>query len=413
MDGLVFISLSALWLFLIWGLSDLAAVKILSLGSWPLYWLVTLSAGLLPLPLALILLGLGWHPTPPLIILEPLTSVHTDLSALNYSHTPWLLLLFICLYAGGALSQLYLLFRSYRRLNRLRSESRLHRDQGYILHLHTARIPPCSFGWQTPVILIPKILLQDISPEGRKAVYAHEASHIRAKDPQIMIVLLIIKALLWPHPAIWSFVRKWQNAIEVRADNQALKGASQNLRRHYGQILLTQMRKYKGGTLPCPSATLNLSNLRSAKMRVKNIMNPNPQRDKTRVQEFHLAGVAIVGTFSAALAISSMAGSPQMPVKPLQPLVREPPIFPAHCVPNGGASSAEIVLQHSITPDGHVKNIKVIKSDNACFNGAAIASLKKWAYPPLKKGASRAARKNVDVMIKFVTDEQWKNKKTQ
>lgn len=64
-------------------------------------------------------------------------------------------------------------------------------------------LSPMVIGHFKPVVLIPRILAGNLSPEEMKIVLQHELAHIKRNDFLINIFQLVIESLFFFHPATW------------------------------------------------------------------------------------------------------------------------------------------------------------------------------------------------------------------
>ncbi len=409
MNWLLFLSSASVWLFSIWGLSVFMAARSKGLTGWPEYWLAVLFTGIAAPVVTTIIIQSGVL-SPPNVLVDIFNAqskmggfianagVQSGLSIMG-ALLGWV-------YFLGAVLFLFRLARQVVLLNRARQTGTRHVDAGYEIIETAQACPPCSVGIFSPAILMPLNLRKQISANQRKMIYAHEAAHIKYRDPQTMLVLYILKALMWPYPPVHHMVRRWLDAAEMRADNAVLRGADKNLRESYGRLLLEVLRKYspqtgKGGTLPCPSATLNLEHLRSAKMRVNNILNENAGAFKSKRPNIQLGILTSMAVLLGSYGLIATAGEISSPDKDAQPIVRYPPMFPANCTANPGKYAASVFVKFDVSKQGDVENIRVTKSDNPCFNKATKISVAKWKYEPVLKNGKPRKRKNVQAMIAY------------
>ena len=409
MNWLLFLAAGSVWLFAIWGLSAFLAARAKNLEGWPEYWLAALFAGIAAPAVTIIIIQSGIL-SPRNILAETFVAqtgmgdlitnagVQTGISILG-ALAGWVYLL-------GATLFLFRLARQMVFLHRARQTGARRVDVGYEIIETGQAYPPCSTGILRPVILMPSHLREQISENQRKMIYAHEAAHIKYRDPQIMFVLYTLKTLMWPYPPVHNMVRRWLDAAEMRADNTVLQDADKNLRETYGRLLLEVLRKYspqtgKGGTLPCPSATLNLEHLRSAKMRVNNIMNQTTGPFKTKRLKIQLGILTGVAVLLGSYGLIATAGESVSPDKDAQPIVRYPPIFPADCEADPGKYAASVYVKFDVDKRGVVENVRVTKSDNPCFDKTTKNSVAKWKYAPIFENGKPRRRKDVQAMVAY------------
>ncbi len=408
-----YILLSSLWVLFVWMLSVVTSKIFSSLRNWPEFWLAVIFAGFFTPTISLLLLTIGMHAPADIAVFKPITNLpfvgteqNGHISALMQFAVPISLLI----YFGGTIIYLYRLSIGWRQLRKAVLNKSTKLIHGNNVVFTDGNEAPCAFGVFKPVIIMPTALQAQLKPKVLGLILNHEAAHIQFKDPVIMLCLHVAKALFWPHPAIHALVKHWQFAAELRADTIALMGEDKNLRQAYGQVLVKILRTYGAenrrkegkGTLPCPSATLNLNNYRSAKMRVENIMNQEEGFFKTKRLKVGLYALTCVALMSGSYGLVAAAGPGPTSDRDAQPIVRYPPIFPVNCVANTGSFAASVSVIFDVDKTGKVENIHVTSSDNPCFNQATIDSVSQWKYAPVLNRGKPRKRTGVQSMIKFM-----------
>jgi beta-lactamase regulating signal transducer with metallopeptidase domain len=95
---------------------------------------------------------------------------------------------------------------------------------------------PAVFGIWRHFIVIPRWALS-LDEEARALMLCHEREHLRAHDPQCLLMGMMA-ALLFPwNAALWLLVRRLRLAIELDCDDRVLRGHADA--RAYGSLLLT------------------------------------------------------------------------------------------------------------------------------------------------------------------------------
>jgi hypothetical protein len=99
----------------------------------------------------------------------------------------------------------------------------------------SGRVGPAAIGLLRSEIVVPTWLLTRSNAEQQMAV-AHESSHKRARDPQLLGAAWIALILFPWNPALWLMVSRLRLAIEVDCDRRVLRGGvSPNA---YGSLLV-------------------------------------------------------------------------------------------------------------------------------------------------------------------------------
>ncbi|MGC2162212.1 MAG: M56 family metallopeptidase [Silvibacterium sp.] len=95
---------------------------------------------------------------------------------------------------------------------------------------------PGTFGWVSPIILLPPFCLQQDRIE-LEIVFRHELQHIRRRDFVFMSIASLCRALLFFHPAIWYAMRRLRLESELACD-LAVVGDSPEQRATYAECLV-------------------------------------------------------------------------------------------------------------------------------------------------------------------------------
>lgn len=132
----------------------------------------------------------------------------------------------------GGLSLVLLL--SYRRQRALLRRSSPRTMAGAVVHV-SANTGPAVIGAAEPAIVVPHWLL-DRTEEEQRLVVAHEAAHIAALDPQLLLAGCAAVALMPWNPAAWFVLARLRLAIELDCDARVLAHGTDT--RRYGQLLI-------------------------------------------------------------------------------------------------------------------------------------------------------------------------------
>jgi len=96
---------------------------------------------------------------------------------------------------------------------------------------------PLCFGVWRPTVLLP---VGTASPGERRAILAHEFAHLAHRDPLRNVVLTLLAALWWFHPAAWWVGRALRQIQEDRCDDAVLRTAADPT--EYGDALVRVAR---------------------------------------------------------------------------------------------------------------------------------------------------------------------------
>lgn len=62
------------------------------------------------------------------------------------------------------------------------------------------------------------------------------------------------------------------------------------------------------------------------------------------------------------------------------PIIRFPPQYPEAC--RARAAQGVVLVQYDVTARGEVANVRILSSDNSCFDRTVIKTIMGWKYPP-------------------------------
>ncbi|HEU4586283.1 MAG TPA: M56 family metallopeptidase [Gemmatimonadaceae bacterium] len=110
-----------------------------------------------------------------------------------------------------------------------------------VAELHGARVRlapdagPAVVGLTHPEIVVPHWLLQRSDAEQRMVI-AHEAEHLRARDPLLLSLACVAAAFAAWHPAMWWMLSRLRLAVELDCDDRIVRSGIAP--RSYGALLI-------------------------------------------------------------------------------------------------------------------------------------------------------------------------------
>jgi TonB family protein len=164
-------------------------------------------------------------------------------------------------WAFGTLALLLRLFFSVTRLSRIIRTAHGNRP---ILTSSVIGVPLVAGAWRPAVLLPPAAQAWTLSC--RRAVIAHEAAHIRRRDPVILLAVHITTALYWFHPLCWIAAARLRAESERACDDAALRSGLQPS--GYATRLLELARKFN------PQLAIPMATTSYLESRVKSILDP-------------------------------------------------------------------------------------------------------------------------------------------
>lgn len=228
-----------------------AASVVLGVGAWiadrllrplraPTRWL---WAGLLVVPLALAVVA-PWRSGPPAgaapagvpspIASAPLSSTLSSLAEATSTWPDWLERTLSAAWFGSALVALATIVIAHGRVARVAACAVATRLDGVRVRVSEA-MGPVVVGLSAPELVIPRWVCRRPEVE-RRMILAHEAAHVAARDPLLLLGGAVAAALAPWNPIGWWAFARLRLAIELDCDGRVLRaGAS---RQAYGELLL-------------------------------------------------------------------------------------------------------------------------------------------------------------------------------
>lgn len=82
-------------------------------------------------------------------------------------------------------------------------------------------VPAATLGFLRPRVVITPPLTRALDPAALRAVEAHEAAHVRHRDPLRIWLAHLAADLQWPWPYAQRLLRAWRQALEHARDDEA------------------------------------------------------------------------------------------------------------------------------------------------------------------------------------------------
>lgn len=110
--------------------------------------------------------------------------------------------------------------------------------------LATALVPtPATFGFWNPKVLIPEHLAGRLDREEWECIFIHELIHIRRRDYMWNGLMMLVSALHWFNPLMWTAFLKMREDQEVSCDAKTMEHVSKV---QYGKTLIKMLEMNAG-----------------------------------------------------------------------------------------------------------------------------------------------------------------------
>lgn len=85
----------------------------------------------------------------------------------------------------------------------------------------------------------------------------------------------------------------------------------------------------------------------------------------------------------------------------IQPVKRSPPRNFEGCIVPGSPVTAFVRVRFDIREDGSTTNIRVVDTNDPCYNRATIAAVERWRYTPYRVNGEAITRSDVETRVRF------------
>lgn len=308
----------------------------------------------------------------------------------------------LALWLGGTL--LAALAMSFVQHAYLRSLGRLIVDPQGHWRSDAVASPALVGAWNTKLVL-PADFEQRYAADECALILAHEAVHVRRRDPLANAIAAVALCLFWFNPLAWWALGRFRFDQELACD-EAVLAERPGARRSYASAMLkSQLAADAGLRLPlgCHWAARH-----PLKERITMLKRPIPAPAR------RLSGLVLSLALAAACSYAAWASDTPttQPVRHLQQLVAadrmDPPAYPKELL----ASKVEgkVVLDILVGADGHVADARVFHSEPAgVFDKATLAAARNWTFVPGRDDGGKPLQGWVRVPVEFRACGEFKS----
>lgn len=286
-------------------------------------------------------------------------------------------LLFVLAWVLVASWKIGALFRQYiKTKNTLLNHAELMHVKGFLnVYSTELDLSPMAFGLFKPMIIIPKHLIQRLTPKELRLVILHESIHCRRADSLGRFALVFLSHIYWFLPG-FSFSREALiEDQELSCDEQVINKSRQVS--VYAQLLLTLNSRHPHRA---PNESIYCSASFNLKERIMKLNQVNKKQHQTGIIGLFLMSVLAVSSFSAmAQVVTNNNEDIELVLTH-----RVAPMYPFTAVKEN--ISGQVTLEFTVTQDGRVINAKAVDSTPAdIFDKAAVKAIEQWTFEPIEK----------------------------
>ncbi len=228
-------------------------------------------------------------------------SAHFQLASAKASWTPPIFLAVIMIYVVGVSAWFARFCRTQIQLNRIVTAAKkpLH-SLGCDVLITNSQVSP--FIDMTGRIILPRVLINQLSPAQLDLIIQHERAHLERGDARYFLLLAVIDILFWFNPFIRLQTSKCRLACEIACD-MAVTAKAPESRKSYAMTLLCVLEIIAGaGRIDAP-AFFSLRRKGEFRMRVIEIMRPSEAKGR-RPKRLVMAVIAVLAAPVAAVQLA-------------------------------------------------------------------------------------------------------------
>ena len=145
------------------------------------------------------------------------------------------------------------------------------------LYLSEDAASPYLFGFKQPIIVLPRQIVEQLSPADINSVLLHELNHWRRRDPWVGWLQMLAQGLFWFHPFVWLANTRLRHERECVCDEAVLRSGKCEPA-SYGEALLSVLKAAKGRSSVQGSLVGVFEPGASIQTRLEEIMNFRPEK---------------------------------------------------------------------------------------------------------------------------------------
>ncbi|QEH35123.1 Regulatory protein BlaR1 [Aquisphaera giovannonii] len=215
---------------------------------------------------------------------------------------------------------------------------------------------PVAVGILRPAVILPEGLAGAVSADELRDVLVHEMAHARRRDPLVVLLQGIARALYWPIVPVHLLGRELERAREELCDNHVLRDRDAI---GYGETLLHLAELATGrdaGPLVAAAGILHWRG--KLETRIAGLL------DAGRSTATRTPLAAILGLLALSLGAGSLAASMRLVARADEPQPSpQPPAAPTAAKPEPPDAEGRSILVKAVGPDGKPMPGVSIKAD--------------------------------------------------
>jgi len=160
---------------------------------------------------------------------------------------------------------------------------------------------PVLTGIFRPVILLPRRMATDLSPEQLKLIFLHELAHVRRIDNLVLLLQRSVEMLLFFHPAVWVCGRMMRREAERACDDAVVVATGHHIQYADGLARVAEVRQELTGRLLVNAFAAAESDLST---RVRRILDERVVPISVRSRVLALIGLCLFAFLGLPMAVA-------------------------------------------------------------------------------------------------------------
>jgi beta-lactamase regulating signal transducer with metallopeptidase domain/biopolymer transport protein ExbD len=171
---------------------------------------------------------------------------------------------------------------------------------------------PALFGFVRAHLLLPPGLVQALSRDELRHVFAHECAHLKRGDLWTNALLVLLQTIHWWNPFVWLFFNRIRADRELACDHLALAHLNPGAAQDYGRTLLRLLEGFGAGRRT-PVLVGILEEKSQLKERVRGIAGFRVGRKFSWLAAALLAGLVLTGLSDAERKLPQKKENEELP----------------------------------------------------------------------------------------------------
>jgi beta-lactamase regulating signal transducer with metallopeptidase domain len=174
---------------------------------------------------------------------------------------------------------------------------------------HSATEGPAVIGLWRPMVVVPADFTTRYALQEQQLILAHEAVHVRRRDPLMNALCALLQCALWFHPLVHLAARRFRLDQELACD-AAVMQAHPALKRSYGEAMLKTQMSHHAALIHCHWQTIH-----PLKERIMQLQQTSPSRLRRLLGRVTISALVATCGYGAMAANAGVESADRYMVK--------------------------------------------------------------------------------------------------